>query len=301
MNDFDPASMFSDEYERFESMSRAELIAEIKDRAESIVSRAEIIQPPEQEETSIHIEFEEGAQIYIPPGLLENLDPSTRLTEIVVRSDVDMTRLKASISVAFSAISSDGRVITVACSPKDSSVGVELAGGSDGGSVPGFMFSTAELNRMFASIYLRNKSGDYSIFDDLDLEDYEIIINITQALMKHVPHSVVHSRMKLSTKDKDTSCAIEYTRVEGILTDADITRYHADTNETTYSVTISGPELALDEQTMMLDEGIAIFSSSEAVDIELDTTRDGYLDLVEYLVQLEKATPYYTRNPFRHL
>lgn len=270
-----------------------ELVADIKDDAEKFLHLIEMQHAPGQEDFSFSITLptQDHHALQLPPSLENIIGDIQNISDIVIRCGIDYTALKCSQSVTFASKNLNGTSSFISCAPTSSgTVHVDFLNSSDEHPMPGLDFPNRELNRMFASIYLPNKTGDYSAFDTLDLTDLEIVSNLAQALTRHIPYSSDVSHRKLMTNDSDTSCDVEIVRIGDKPSSINIIRRLTDSKCVVYNILFEPPTVDEDAAgDIIIDNGVSIALLENDTPIPIDLSYDELAAVHDYLQQLLRA------------
>jgi len=296
-------------FDQFTSKSLPELKVDIQDTLELLISSSEIAQPPSEEEYELI--FEPDAMpvaIALPKGLLANISPESTITDIHIYGDASAAKLIADLRLLFAVKAFDSTTSVIQCGIDDDTVQVffcpissesslddALPLSEDDPSFPGFSFPTTELKRMFGSIIAPNKTGDYSIFDKLDLGDYETIVNILQALSSRASATVYQATTHLQPLTQTDPSTITYTRHDGQLQAAEIQRYHETGALTRYGISFLPPELYEDGSELYLDAGFdKAYCPNDATPTYEKDSEEVLNEIIDYLRQITSAVPRYS-------
>lgn len=288
-----------EEYGKLEALDTTELMADIMNNVVQLIRRAEIMQAPSREAS--YLEFfpsdEEGQNIsYIPQGLGANIDSDLPIDMIRVESDLDIGNLSGQVAVTFTYRLPNADYLTLRCAPSGGTTDVEVYALDDDRPMPGVSFPSSELVRMFASISLPNKTGDYSLFDELSLDDYETLVNFISSLSKNADFQESDSVIILHDQDKEKNVVINYSQIEGSISEVTITRLLDDGASTVYGINLNPSQLMYDDVFVYADSGFDLTIYRPDAPVEYDSgSQKALIEIYDFISQLESSVPVY--NP----
>ena len=279
-----------------EKKDRSELIADIQEMAEQLILRTEILQPPFREEYGLHFYPQESDKIgYLPPGLSMNIGKTGTIQQIIVTGHVNQSELRSQLTVAFAIQTPNGDTFVVDCKPDGDATRTLIITPHDTEPLTGIDFPANELKRMFASIFAKNKTGDYSTFDKLDFEEFDVTTNIILALVKHADFTTYEAAMRLKAQASHDEVTFEYTRTNGTLDDIFITRHHSSGTTTTYGAGLTAPLIVEAGDEMYYEDGFGYSHLPEGADKQLYSNGNEQLvELHEFIQGMKNAVPYYS-------
>lgn len=277
-----------------EKKDRAELLADIREMAEQLVYRTEITQPPSKEEYDISFLPAESQIVgYLPPGLYDNIGKTGAITDMRVIGTVNPVTLKSTLDIYFAIKPERNKTYIISCHPTGDTTHVEIIAPNDRQPIPGLDFPANQLKRMFASIFLRNKTGDYESFDKLDISDYETVTNILLALVKKSDTQFYTATTALRGND-GSEAFLSYKKANDTLDEVTIIQNNHDGSTTNTAISLTKPDLHETDGAVYFDDGFGR-EHRDKHDIQLDYADDkeALIDTYELLGTLRDLVPYY--------
>lgn len=174
--------------QQLEHISDAELLVELKENVLQLLTRLEIEADPAKESANFTLD-PQNHQLFIPESLRTELG-DVQYSKVTFYTEVNYGIGLGSLHANLYGNLSTGKEVAVCVATNGKEVRVAFHIDDDDFDTPAIEpYTTADINRLIASVILPNKKGDYSFFDTLDLTDPKIIHNVAAALERHSDHS----------------------------------------------------------------------------------------------------------------
>ena len=215
--DFDPATI------NYEEQPRHELILDITDTAQQLISQLRIQREPNIERVILTLDMDDR---HLPDFIQRNISPDTHIPVIVVDGTVNRLTKAAQVDIRVESENMDMlmNISSVQDGGEPSSSMITL---KDLEELPLLMPpSRVEINRFLASLFVKNKTGDYSAFDAMDLGNHETTDRLLVALKDVADEVITEEEYFSGATVGATADSIRFTEWDGTLHSAIVTIEH---------------------------------------------------------------------------
>lgn len=218
--DFDPAFITP---ESVEEEPRHQLILDITETSMQLASQLRIHREPDIERVILRIDTDELA---LPDFIRRNVSADTSVPSIVI--DATVNRLTQSAEVDLRIESETMDMIMVISNAKDGETpNSSMITTADSEEFPLLMPpSSVEINRFLASLFVKNKTGDYSAFDAMDLRNYQSTHRLLEALKDIADEVITEEEYYTGSTLGATADSIRFTEYDGTLHSATVNIEH---------------------------------------------------------------------------
>lgn len=282
--DFDPSLFDSD------NIPKHELILDINESSLQLITALRIQRESDLERTILKINVNDP-QFTTPAFITRSIDAESRLRELVVDTEVNRLTNQSETHVRADIEGSEDVFLSIVVSGAYGAEPVSsmIVGDAE---VPCLdPVTQSELNRFLVSLFVKNKLGDYSAFDEMDLSDTAITQRLAEALKEVATEVIVDETYFLDKIVSLNANSIRYTEHDGTIHSATVCmEHHARASEVEIGYTRSPMPMELDETLdnpeylMQRLEGVRTFTqdvNGEAK--QIDSNNDFLIGVRDFL------------------
>lgn len=204
--DFDPSDFSS------EQIPGHELRADISESTEQLINALRIQRDADISSTLLQLRTENN-ELATPLFVRRNLDAYSSLEEVSIDATINRLTNLAEIILRFDSTGVNGAVMTVwAGSDSEPHASILI----DNVELPCLEPpTTTELNRYLASLFAKNKTGDYSMFDTMDLGNTQIVERLIEGIQDVASDVIYDETYFLSSTLSPIADTIRFIEVNG--------------------------------------------------------------------------------------